>query len=327
MSAPKPSWAAPGLENAKPQHEPILLPVKGQIPSWLSGSLYRTGPGTFRIQPTSTSNNSNSKPEVSISHWFDGLGMNHLFRITPSGEVYYSNRSSNDGRTAQIQQLGRVPGTTFGKQQDPCENLFKKFFTFFVPNSSPKSQDKAFTNRPDVDNVSVTLTPNLPGLSSHNATKLSPSGLRYLVAKTDANRLQVLDPDTLEPLEHTTYARLDPRLDGQLSAAHSCVDPSTGEFFNYVQKFGPEPVYKVFRVTPNAEQEQKVKVDILAEITDAPMAYLHSFVLTRKYVVLCIWQSDYSLFVSLLLLLVGMLIMAFSGMVLQSSGITAFSLH
>ncbi|KAF9442366.1 hypothetical protein P691DRAFT_810746 [Macrolepiota fuliginosa MF-IS2] len=296
-TTPKPSWAAPGLENAQVQHEPILLPVKGQIPSWLAGSLYRTGPGTFRIKPTSTPNDSKSRPEVNMSHWFDGLGMNHLFRITPNGDVYYSNRLSTDSRAARIQQLGHVPGITFGKQEDPCGTLFKKFFTFFLPQSKPKSEGIPFKDRPDIENISVTLSPNLPGLSSHNAAKEPTSGLRYLVAKTDANMLQVLDPDTLKPLEITSYARLDPRLEGQISAAHSCVDPATGEFFNYVQQFGPKPRYKVFRATPAKESGEKVKVDILAEITDAPMAYLHSFVLTKKYVVLCIWQSDYSLFV------------------------------
>ncbi|KXN84646.1 Beta,beta-carotene 9',10'-oxygenase [Leucoagaricus sp. SymC.cos] len=295
MSTPPQSWSAPGLENAEPQHEPILLPVQGQIPSWLAGSLYRTGPGTFRVQPTS-SDKSQPKPEVNFSHWFDGLGMNHHFQITPKGEVYYSNRSSSDGRIAQVEQFGRVPGVTFGKQQDPCENLFKKFFTTYVPQSKAGTTNAdSSANRPDNENISVTLSANIPGISSHNATKSSATGLRYLVAKTDLNRLQVLDPDSLKPLELVTYARIDPRLKGQFSAAHSCEDPFTGEYFNYVQKFNPSKVYNVFRVTPSPTPEGKAKVDILAEITDAPMAYIHSFSITKKYVVLCIWQSDYNI--------------------------------
>jgi len=35
------------------------------------------------------------------------------------------------------------------------------------------------------------------------------------------------------------------------------------------------------------------KVDILAEIDDAPPAYLHSFAMTEKYVILCVWQAIY----------------------------------
>ncbi|EKM75160.1 hypothetical protein AGABI1DRAFT_80273 [Agaricus bisporus var. burnettii JB137-S8] len=294
MSTPKPSWAAPGFENASPQHEPVLLPVKGRIPSWLSGSLYRTGPGQFRIHPTSTANTDASpKPEVSVSHWFDGLGMNHQFKITSKGEVYYSNRSSSDGRIDYIQQTGRTPGSTFGNQQDPCKELFKKFFTTYVPHSdNPHTPSQPGR---DMENVSVTLTPNIPGLSSHDNTKSSSAtGLRYIVAATDSNWLQILDPETLEPLEITTYARIDPRLAGHLSAAHSCRDPSTGEHFNYVQKFGStSSSYKVFRATPSRNPGEKAKVDILADITDAPMAYIHSFAMTKKYVVLSVWQSDY----------------------------------
>jgi torulene dioxygenase len=232
--------------------------------------------------------------------------MNHHFQITPHGEVYYSNQSSADGRVKQIQELGYVPGMTFGKQVpggDPCENLFRKFFTSFIPNSNSSAEKpenngaKVFAQRPDNENISVTLSPNIPGLSSHTSAKSSSTtGLNYLVAKTDANRLQVIDPDSLEPLELTTYARLDPRLDGQFSAAHGCTDPETGEYFNYVQKFGQRSVYKVFRATPDVVGGGgKAKVDILAEIRDAPMAYVHSFAMTKKYVVLCIWQSDYNM--------------------------------
>ena len=297
-SSPKHSWAAPGLENAQPQHEPISLSIKGRIPSWLSGSLFRTGPGTFRVQPTPSNDNSPPKPQVNVSHWFDGLGMNHHFQITPKGQVYYSSRSSTDGRIARIQQLGQVPATTFGKQEDPCEKLFQKFSTAFVSTAKTNANADAglLTNKSDTENISVTLSANIPGLSSHSATKSSASiGLHYLVAKTDGNRLQVLDPDTLKPLEQTTYARLDPRLGGQFSAAHSCRDLVTGEYFNYVQEFMPRKVYKVFRATPSPEPGAKVTVDILAEITDAPMAYVHSFAITQKYVILTIWQSDYNM--------------------------------
>jgi torulene dioxygenase len=280
MPPPQPSSAAPGFENAQPQHEPIPLPVKGQIPPWLCGSLYRTGPGTFHIHPAQ-----NNAPSISVSHWFDGLGMNHHFKITPTGQVHYSNRSSSDGRIDYIRQTGRAPSSTFGKHKDPCEQLFQKFFTTFVPhpNNPPPGRD--------MENISVTLTPNIPGLSSHNNTT---PGLRYLVAATDSNWLQIIDPTTLQPIQTTTYAQISPSLSGHLSAAHSCVDPTTHEHFNYIQKFSSQPgssVYKVFKLTPTTSE--KPKVDILAEITDAPMAYVHSFALTKRFVVLCVWQCDY----------------------------------
>jgi torulene dioxygenase len=68
----------------------------------------------------------------------------------------------------------------------------------------------------------------MPGLDAETEGLSTPSGARYIVVKTDANALQIIDPETLEPLIATTL--LDPRLDGPLSAAHSCRDQETGDF-------------------------------------------------------------------------------------------------
>ncbi|EEB96050.1 hypothetical protein MPER_04882 [Moniliophthora perniciosa FA553] len=112
------------------------------------------------------------------------------------------------------------------------------------------------------------------------------SGPQYIVAKTDANGLQVIDPVSLEPLATGTYQTLDSRLDGQLSAAHSCRDKETNEFFNYSCKVGGRfATYKVFRISGDGT------ADVLAEIRDAPASYLHSFAMTSKYVVLAVWQA------------------------------------
>ena len=52
------------------------LPVTGQIPQWLSGTLYRNGPVLW--------------PEKT-SHWFTGLGMLHSFHFD-NGKVSYTNQ-------------------------------------------------------------------------------------------------------------------------------------------------------------------------------------------------------------------------------------------
>jgi beta-carotene 15,15'-monooxygenase len=57
------------------------LAVEGTLPSWLSGSLLRNGPGSF----TAGGND--------IDHWFDGLAMLHRFTLDGSdGRVAYRNR-------------------------------------------------------------------------------------------------------------------------------------------------------------------------------------------------------------------------------------------
>lgn len=47
------------------------------------------------------------------------------------------------------------------------------------------------------------------------------------------------------------------------------------------------PVYNVFEVNPLG------KGIILATITDAPAAYIHSMFSTKNYVILIVWQSDF----------------------------------
>ncbi|MFB6126713.1 MAG: carotenoid oxygenase family protein [Halolamina sp.] len=55
------------------------LPVDGEVPSWLSGSLVRNGPGSFAVG------------DDSVDHWFDGLAMLHRFTFD-DGAVRYRNR-------------------------------------------------------------------------------------------------------------------------------------------------------------------------------------------------------------------------------------------
>ena len=265
------SSSAAGFENATEQRAPIDLQIHGVIPPWLSGVLYRTGPGTYHIQSTNV---------VEIQHWFDGLAMHHRFDIFPGGErVSYCSHHGADDLERQIAEKGRYPTFSFGQREDPCQTIFRKFFTAF---QAMRTQD-ASSASPSGINASVTLTPNMPGLDAKT------SDPRYIVAKTDASILQIIDPKTLEPLVATTYKQLDSRLDGPLSAAHSCRDQETGDFYNYSCKFGGRfPTYKIFRISG-----KDGKVDVLAEIKDAPSSYIHSFAMTERYVVLCVWQAHF----------------------------------
>jgi len=62
----------------------------------------------------------------------------------------------------------------------------------------------------------------MPGLDATTSGLSIPSGACCIVAKADANMLQIIDPQILEPLITTMYKQLHSRLDGPLSAAHSC---------------------------------------------------------------------------------------------------------
>ncbi|KIK58658.1 hypothetical protein GYMLUDRAFT_227948 [Collybiopsis luxurians FD-317 M1] len=278
---------AAGFEDVPEQRVPVDLTIQGTIPPWLTGVLYRTGPGTYRVPSPAAPSKS-----VEIQHWFDGFGMHHRFEIHAGGQrVSYRSRKSCEDFEKEISEKGKIPVVSFGQKRDICETIFRKFFTTFEQMAWP---DQA-SDSPSAVNASVTLTPNMPGWDHiieglPSEVKLHDhSGPRYLVAKTDADLLQLIDPTSLEPLASGTYKKLDPRLDGQLSAAHSCEDRNANEFYNFTVKFGgASPTYKVFKINGDGV------VDILAEIKDAPASYLHSFAMTSKYVVLAIWQAHIS---------------------------------
>lgn len=134
----------------------------------------------------------------------------------------------------------------------------------------------------DRDSIQVSYVRDWPGLRVGSG--------KNLVSTTDSNKLQQIDPDTLEPIELFTYEASDPLLksSGQ-SAAHPAVT-QVGTVFTYVLELGQElPVYRVFGIYP-PEGETK----IIANITDAPPAYIHSLFHTDKHIVLVVWQADFN---------------------------------
>ncbi|ODA78613.1 hypothetical protein RJ55_05995 [Drechmeria coniospora] len=79
-----------GFVGLKEHRGPLSLQVKGSIPAWAAGALYRTGPGVSAIENT-------SRGTYFVSHWFDGFAHTHKFDIVPpTGDgattVTYSSR-------------------------------------------------------------------------------------------------------------------------------------------------------------------------------------------------------------------------------------------
>ena len=84
-----------GLTTLEGEFQIDHLPVSGQLPPWLSGSLVRNGPAKFEIGAQK------------YRHWFDGLSMLHRFAFK-NGAVSYANKylQSRDYREAMAR--GRI---------------------------------------------------------------------------------------------------------------------------------------------------------------------------------------------------------------------------
>lgn len=211
--------------------------------------------------------------------------MQHRFEITAEGRVFYRSRQTCDEYVKHVQETGVLP-ITFA-QKDLCDSMFHKFFTMFKGINTTEN-DKA-------RNVQVTLTPNFPvGPKLTEQSHRDKTGLRNLYVKTDANALRSLDPVTLDPIEDTNYTEIFPDARGVVSGAHAAVDPDTGELFNYTLQFGRVATYTLFKLAPPTVK-QAAGHKILATITEAPAAYIHSVSLTKKYFIFCVWQADYKL--------------------------------
>lgn len=198
----------------------------------------------------------------------------------------YNSRSSCDGLIANIKKTGKREGITFGAKYDPCMSLFGKIQSVFKSSKDETKQPA------DTFSVAVTLSVNYPGLSP-KGTKTSDTyergSMQTLCNKTDNNQIQMLDPESLEPIGIALQSTLHPDLKGPASGTHAKSDPKTGDVFNYNLDFKKGTgFYQVFRSSVSTG-----KTDILASIWGDP-AYLHSISLTEHYVVLCVWNSCFT---------------------------------
>jgi carotenoid cleavage dioxygenase-like enzyme len=94
------------------------LPIEGQLPPWLDGSLLRTGPARFEVG------------ERKFRHWFDGLAMLHAFSFA-NGKVGYRNRYLGSKAYEAAQRDGRIAYSEFAT--DPCRSIFQRVSSLFDP--------------------------------------------------------------------------------------------------------------------------------------------------------------------------------------------------
>src|SRR3954454_3144072 len=112
------SGAATGFGGLEQEVELDGIPVRGELPPWLAGSLVRVTPARL------------DTPDGTIRHWFDGLAMLHRFGIA-DGRVSYANRFL---RSEAFERSERGDGIGLGFATDPCRAIFKRVQTLFSPD-------------------------------------------------------------------------------------------------------------------------------------------------------------------------------------------------
>lgn len=100
-----------------PETEAVRLSwSRGAPPSWLSGTLFRNGPGRW------------GRGQVKVSHWFDGLALLHALTVSPDS-VDYRSHYVRSREYRQSVQTGRIDAPGFAC--DPCRDLFRKVASLF----------------------------------------------------------------------------------------------------------------------------------------------------------------------------------------------------
>ncbi|KAI9224920.1 carotenoid oxygenase [Blastocladiella britannica] len=282
MTTTTPTTTRSGFQApAREFHDPIVIPVTGSkpLPAWLGGVLYRMGPSKFDVG------------KVKIRHWFDGMTLVHRFEIKQGGVVEYRSRGVSKDIEAEITKNQSYSG--FGPA-DPCKSVFLRAASAFKQVAFPSAPTSAL-DRPV--NINVTVTPThrvvpIGAAPKHGADEW------HLIGKTDYGQLQLLDAETLEPVpsgsthvgyddpaevrSRFNYRDINAEFIGQLSAAHHQSDPATGDHYNVtVDPAGQAPTLRVMHINEHTGASR-----VLATVSLRCAAYIHSFALTKSYVVL-----------------------------------------
>ncbi|XP_070570573.1 carotenoid-cleaving dioxygenase, mitochondrial-like [Ptychodera flava] len=102
------------------QPEPRQTKIRGEIPKWIEGSLYRNGPGLFEIG------------KDSFRHLFDGMALLHRYHIK-DGQVTYQSQFLRSDSYNKNMAANRIVCTEFGTigHPDPCRNIFQRMASHF----------------------------------------------------------------------------------------------------------------------------------------------------------------------------------------------------
>ncbi|ADJ14908.1 carotenoid oxygenase family protein [Halalkalicoccus jeotgali] len=104
-----------GFRSFDEETDSLSLEVMGELPDWLSGTLYRNGPGRFEVG------------DRTLTHWFDGFALLRRFAFRDGGVEYSSRFLDSDAYRAT--QDGELRYGEFGTV--PSRSLFDRFRTLF----------------------------------------------------------------------------------------------------------------------------------------------------------------------------------------------------
>jgi carotenoid cleavage dioxygenase-like enzyme len=185
----------------------------------------------------------------SLKHWFDGLAMLYKFKFEGE-QIYYKNCFlASDAYKAAVKN-NRLSTREFAT--NPKENFFEKIIHGLAADMT--------------DNTNV----NIGELAGR------------CVAMSETNYINIFDFNTLQMQGHFKFTD---NLKGHLTTAHPHYDIDKRSVINLLTQLGPKSFYQIYEI-PYAGKSAQIKRNLIAKIpTDKP-AYIHSFAISKKHIVL-----------------------------------------
>jgi carotenoid cleavage dioxygenase-like enzyme len=222
-----------GITTLDDETQVDALPLTGSLPSWLEGTLIRTGPARFEIGGQR------------LNHLFDGLAMLHAYRFA-DGRVGYANRFLRSRVYCDAMERGAVRRSEFAT--GPHWSLPVRLYRML----RPKYTDNCCVNVADLAGEMVALT------ETPHAVKFIPGDLQTV----------------------GDY-RLDAHVPGQIACAHPQFDQERNCWHNLMVKCGLNATYIFYCIDNGTGRYRET-----ARITVDEPAYVHSFGMSRNYLVL-----------------------------------------
>uniref|UniRef100_A0A3Q2Z5W0 Beta-carotene oxygenase 1 n=1 Tax=Hippocampus comes TaxID=109280 RepID=A0A3Q2Z5W0_HIPCM len=239
-------------KNATERPEPLKAEVKGNIPSWLRGTLLRNGPGIFSVGDTS------------YDHWFDGMSIMHSFSFK-DGEVTHRSRFLRSDTYKANMESNRIVVSEMGTMAypDPSKNFIVKAITF--------------------------LNHTVPDFTDNGASNFIKYGQDYF-ATSETNYIRKIDPVTLETQDKVDYMKFVP-VNLATSHPHYDKEGNAYNMGTCIAEKG-KTKYLLFKVPAVSQKDKKVPALKNAEvICSVPCrslltpSYYHSFGMTENYFV------------------------------------------
>ncbi|MGB3634728.1 MAG: carotenoid oxygenase family protein [Rubrobacteraceae bacterium] len=179
-----------GFQNLNDEIEVDNLPVEGNIPQWLSGTLVRNGPGRWDLEDGKD-----------MRHWFDGLAMPHRFSFV-NGKVSYANRFLESPQYRSIRETGQIAYGEFATTPDTSffERLRGLFSSPEFGSNASVNVYKAFEDR----FVALTETPPPVEFDPETLDTLGVLGFEGDLQVVGSSPHPHTDPQTGDFLNHAT---------------------------------------------------------------------------------------------------------------------------